>query len=113
MSLTDSTPLPRLVLSTCPDEATADAIALALVEERLAACVSRWPGVRSTYRWQGRIEHATEVQLLIKTTPALASAVLKRIAELHPYELPEALVVEVRDGLDPYLHWVAEQTRDR
>lgn len=113
MPLPDTAPLPRLILSTCPDEATADAIALALVEEGLAACVSRWPGVRSTYRWQGRIEHASEVQMMIKTRPDLAGAVLERIAQLHPYELPEALVVEVHDGLDPYLHWIAEQTRER
>jgi len=113
MPPTDSAPLPRLIFSTCPDEATADAIALALVEDGLAACVSRWPGVRSTYRWQGRVEHATEVQLMIKTQPDRVGAVLERIQALHPYELPEALVVEVRDGLDPYLHWIAEQTRER
>lgn len=105
--------LPVLVLSTCPDEASADAIALALVEERLAACVTRVPGARSTYRWQGRIEHATEVQLLIKTRVTVYGALIRRLTELHPYELPEILVVEPRDVSEPYQRWVNEQTPDR
>ncbi|MGH8082038.1 MAG: divalent-cation tolerance protein CutA [Lysobacter sp.] len=102
--------LPVLVLSTCPDEASADAIALALVEERLAACVTRIPGARSTYRWQGKVEHATEVQLLIKTRTTVQGSLIKRLAELHPYELPEILVVEPRDVSEPYMRWVNEQT---
>lgn len=102
-----------LVLSTCPDEASADAIAQALVGERLAACVTRLPGARSTYRWQGRVEQATEVQLLIKTGAATYPALVERLIELHPYELPEVLVVEPRDHYRPYGLWVNEQTPDR
>lgn len=97
---------------TCPDAASADAIAAALVEERLAACVNALPGARSTYRWQGRVEHAHEVLLMIKTTRARLDAVTARVRALHPYELPEVIAVEAAGGLAPYLHWVAEQSRD-
>ncbi|MEL1265490.1 divalent-cation tolerance protein CutA [Pseudoxanthomonas putridarboris] len=101
----------RLVLSTCPDDATAQRLARTLVEERLAACVSALPGVVSTYRWQGRVEQAGEVQLLIKTTADRLDALTARLGELHPYELPEILAVEA-DGLPAYLGWVAEQTHE-
>lgn len=101
-----------IVYCTCPDAATASAIADALVAERLAACVTTLPGARSTYRWQGRIEHAEEQLLLIKTLPAHLPALTERVQALHPYELPEVLAVESAGGLAPYLHWVAEQTRN-
>lgn len=103
---------PLLVFNTCPDDASADAIATALVDERLAACVSVLPGVRSVYRWQGSIDRSNEVQLLIKTTADRLDALTARLQALHPYELPEVLAVESRGGLTPYLDWVAEQTRD-
>ncbi len=99
----------RLVLSTCPDADTAARIARALVEERLAACVGALPGLVSTYRWQGRVEQAGEVQLLIKTSAGRLDALVARLAQLHPYELPEILAVEA-GGLPAYLAWVAEQT---
>ncbi|RPE75785.1 divalent-cation tolerance protein CutA [Vulcaniibacterium tengchongense] len=101
----------RLLLSTCPDPASADALAGALVEERLAACVSVLPGLRSTYRWQGAVERADEVLLLIKTTAEREDALVARLRELHPYELPEAIAVEAAGGLAAYLQWVAAQTR--
>ena len=105
-------PMPvRLVLSTCPDAETADRMARALVDERLAACVSALPGVVSTYRWEGKVEQATEVQLLIKTSPDRLEALTSRLVELHPYELPEVLVVETAGGLAAYADWVADQTR--
>ena len=101
-----------IVYSACPDIATADAIAEALVTERLAACVNVLPGVRSTYLWQGRVERCDEVGLLIKTTRERLDAVGARVQALHPYELPEVIAVEASGGLAPYLDWVAEQTRD-
>jgi periplasmic divalent cation tolerance protein len=105
-------PMPvRLVLSTCPDAETATRMARVLVDERLAACVSALPGVVSTYRWQGKVEQATEVQLLIKTSPDRLDALTARLRELHPYELPEVLVVETAGGLAAYADWVADQTR--
>jgi len=102
-----------IVHCTCPDAASADALALALVSERLAACVNVVPGVRSTYRWQGRVERSDEVLLLIKTTHDRLDALRARVQALHPDELPEVLAVETVGGLAPYLDWVAEQTRDQ
>ena len=99
-----------LAYCTCPDATSADTIARALVAERLAACVSRLPGVQSTYRWQGAIEQADEVLLLIKTTADRLDAMTARLRVLHPYELPELIAVEVRAGLPAYLDWVATET---
>ena len=99
-----------LAYSTCPDAASADRIARALVSERLAACVNRVPGVQSTYRWQGQVEQAEEVLLLIKTTSDRLGALTARLRALHPYELPELLAVEARAGLPAYLDWVAAET---
>lgn len=108
-----SSPSPvRLVLSTCPDPHTADVLARALVEERLAACINVLPGIVSTYRWQGAVERGEEVLLLIKTTADRQDALVARLQALHPYELPEAIAVEAVGGLAAYLAWVAEQTRD-
>ena len=93
---------------TCPDTDTAQRIADALVEERLAACVNVVPGVRSIYRWKGAIECSDEVLLLVKTVAAQLDAVGARIAALHPHELPEVIAVEASGGLSAYLDWVAE-----
>lgn len=99
-------------MCTCPDDTSAAVIAEALVEERLAACVSRLPGLQSTYRWQDRIEHAGEVLLLIKTGSDRLDAVVARVQALHPHEVPELIAVDTAGGLAPYLDWVITQTRD-
>jgi periplasmic divalent cation tolerance protein len=99
-----------LVLSTVPDDAKAAAIARVLVAEKLAACVNRVPGLRSTYRWQGEIHDDAEVLLLAKTTSARFEALRRRLVELHPYELPEIVAVPVEAGLDRYLAWIATET---
>ena len=99
-----------LVLCTGPDEALADTIARALVEERLAACVNRLPGVVSTYRWQGAVQTDAELLLLVKTTAARFEAVRDRIVALHRYELPEVVAVTIASGLDRYLGWIASET---
>ena len=96
---------------TCPDTDTAERLAEALVEERLAACVNILPGLRSVYRWQAEVERADEVLLLIKTLPDRYPALQDRLRELHPYELPELLAVEAAAGLPAYLRWVADETR--
>ena len=101
-----------IVFCTCPDAASANALALALVSEHLAACVNVLPGVRSTYRWQGKVERGDEVLLLVKTSADRLAALTARIQALHPAELPEVLAVEAVGGLAPYLDWVAQQTRD-
>ena len=96
---------------TCPDADSATRLADALVGERLAACVSVVPGLRSVYRWQGAIERSDESLLLIKTSRDRLDLLTTRVRDLHPYELPEVVAVEVAGGLSTYLDWVVEQTR--
>lgn len=100
----------RLVFCNCPDLASAEHIAEALVRARLAACVNVIPGIRSFYRWQGQLERAEETLLLIKTVFDRVEALSEQIVALHPYELPEVIAVEVDSGLPAYLRWVAEQS---
>jgi periplasmic divalent cation tolerance protein len=101
-----------LALCACPNSEVAERIADALVEQRLAACVNRIVGMRSTYRWQDRIAHDDEVLLLIKTTAERYPALQESILSLHPYELPELIAVKVESGFDRYLAWVENETRD-
>ena len=96
---------------TCPDAASAERLAEALVVEQLAACVNVLPGLRSVYRWQGGVERADEVLLLIKTRRERLDALTARVQALHPSELPELVAVEVAGGLPAYLDWVAAETR--
>jgi periplasmic divalent cation tolerance protein len=103
-------PQPLICLSTCPDAGTAAKIARALVEERLAACVNRVPGIPSIYRWEGRIHEDAEVLLVIKTTRERFDALHTRLVQLHPYEVPELVAVEITDGLPAYLAWLAHAT---
>lgn len=103
-------PEPLLCLSTCPDAATAARIARTLVEERLAACVNWLSGVQSTYRWRGEINEDAEILLIIKTTRERFGALRERLVELHPYELPELVAVEIAEALPAYLDWLARQT---
>ena len=99
-----------LCLSTCPDEASAAALARALVGEGLAACVSRLPLTASVYRWQGDIVEEAEVLLLIKTTQGSWPRLQQRLPALHPYETPELIALPVGDGLPAYLAWIAAET---
>ena len=99
-----------LVLTNCPDEEAANTIALAIVEARLADCVNILPRVQSIYRWQGRVESATEIPLLIKSTAASYPALQETIRALHPYEIPEIIALPIGRGLPAYLNWVAEET---
>ena len=101
-----------LILSTCPDTDTAQRLARILVGERLAACVSLLPGAVSTYRWQGRVEQAEEVQLLVKTCADRLDALTAAITHLHPYEVPEILALTPSAGLPAYLDWIRAQTRE-
>ncbi|MCE1239439.1 MAG: divalent-cation tolerance protein CutA [Azonexaceae bacterium] len=101
---------PLLILTNCPDESCANAIALALVEERLAACVNILPRVQSVYRWQGAVESASEIPLLIKSTAASYAALEKRLAELHPHAVPEIVALPIAHGLPAYLNWLAQET---
>jgi periplasmic divalent cation tolerance protein len=95
-----------VAFSTCPDEATARAIAQTLVSERLATCVNRIAGLTSTYFWDGRLQDEAEILLIIKTTAARQAELAARLKALHPYELPELVVLPVTGGNEPYLQWV-------
>ena len=99
-----------LVITNCPDEAVANAIALAVVEAKLAACVNILPRVQSIYRWQGQVESASEIALFIKSTAAAYPALEAQIRALHPYEVPEIIALDITQGLPAYLNWLAEQT---
>lgn len=100
-----------LVLTNLADAGSADRLARALVEQRLAACVNMLPAVRSIYRWNDAVEEAAEVTLLIKTTAARYAELEQAILALHPYELPEVIAVPVSAGLPGYLGWIANETR--
>ena len=98
----------RVVLVTAPPPA-ARSLARALVERRLAACANLLPGVRSVYRWKGRVEEARETLLLLKTTTACVPALLAAVRELHPYEVPEGIAIPVVAALEDYAAWVREE----
>jgi len=101
---------PLLVLTNCPDEDTANAIALTLVEGGLAACVNILPRSQSIYRWQGKIETASEVPLFIKTVAARYASVEAAIRLHHPYEVPEIVALPIAQGLPAYLDWLNQET---
>lgn len=98
----------RVVFTTAADAAEAEKIARALVERRLAACVNILPQVRSIYRWQGKVEDAAELLLIVKTTAAQFSAVREAISELHSYDVPECICLSISDGSPDYLRWLTE-----
>lgn len=100
-----------LVLTNLPDRPAAEALANALVEARLAACVNILAPCRSVYRWQGAIEAAEEVPLLIKTSSERYAALETAIRSHHPYTLPEVIALPVVQGLPAYLAWVNSETR--
>jgi periplasmic divalent cation tolerance protein len=100
-----------LVLTTMPDDDRAGALARTLVDERLAACVNVHGPMTSVYRWKGGVERDPERQLVIKTTRDRLAALETRLRALHPYELPEFIVVSVDEGSAAYLQWVTEETK--
>jgi periplasmic divalent cation tolerance protein len=99
-----------LILCTCPDGESAARIARVLVEERLAACVNRVPGLTSVYRWQGEIHEDSEVLLLIKTRSELFESLRARLVALHPYDVPEVIALDIAAGHAPYLDWRRTET---
>lgn len=97
-----------LVLTTLPVDADAAAFGRRLVEERLAACVSIFRSLHSVYRWKDAIEEAQEQQLVIKTDASVLDALKQRLGALHPYDVPELLVMPVTDGGEAYLAWLRQ-----
>jgi periplasmic divalent cation tolerance protein len=100
-----------IVLTTFPVDKDAEAFAKALVDECLAACVNILPVMRSVYSWKGVTESADERQLVIKTTSDRVSALEARLNQLHPYEVPEFVILEMAGGSAAYLSWLSETTR--
>jgi periplasmic divalent cation tolerance protein len=96
---------------TVPNEETATTLARSLVEEHLAACVNRVPGVRSTYFWEGRVCVDEELLLVVKTRADLFEPLRARVTELHPYRVPEIIALPIVQGHRDYLDWIDEVTR--
>ena len=101
-----------LVLTNLPDRESAEALAAALVAERLAACVNIMPACRSVYRWKRAVEGGDEVPLLIKTTEARYAALEEVIRVRHPYDVPEIVAIPITQGLPAYLAWLEAETQD-
>ena len=98
-----------MVMSNAPNKESAHALARTLVEAKLAACVNVLPGVQSVYRWQGQIEQADEVTLLIKTTRQQYPQLQQTLVSAHPYDVPELIAWPITEGYAPYLQWVAAE----
>ena len=98
-----------IILTTMPDDERADTLARTLVDEGLAACVNVHGSMTSTYRWKGAVERETERQVVIKSTRARLEALEARVRALHPYELPEFIVIGA-DASDAYAAWAAGET---
>lgn len=99
-----------VVLTTLPGDADAAAFARVLLAERLVACVNLLPVMESVYRWEGAIAEDRERQLVMKTSRDRVPALQERIRDLHPYDVPEFLVLPVIDGSDAYLRWIGDAT---
>ena len=100
----------KIVFITLPDEATAESISEILIEERLAACINIIRGIHSIYRWEGKIEKATEVLILAKTTEECYPKLEQRVLALHPYSVPEIIAVNTTAGFEKYCSWIQEET---
>jgi periplasmic divalent cation tolerance protein len=100
-----------VVLVTAPTAEKAAELARALVEEGLAACGNVIPGLRSIYRWEGRVQDEPETLLLLKSRAGAFEALRRRIVELHPYDVPEVLRLPVEAVHEPYLAWIRDSVR--
>jgi periplasmic divalent cation tolerance protein len=101
----------RLVLTTCGSLEETRSISQTLIEHQLAACVNIVPQIESVYRWQGKVETATEWLLIIKTTATAFTRLREALSELHSYELPECIEIAIEDGSASYLEWIGESVR--
>lgn len=102
----------RVVLMTAPDVGVAGRVARALLDERLIACANVLPGVTSIYRWQGAVHTEAECLVVMKTGEVRVPRLLERAAALHPYDVPELLVLKVDGGLPEYCRWVLDETAE-
>lgn len=100
-----------LVLTTVKNQAEAKRLAEKLVSEKLAACVSVLPDVNSIYKWKGKIERTKEAMLVVKTSTKKIGRLIPRIKELNSYEIPEAIVLKIEQGLPEYLKWLEKSLK--
>ena len=101
----------RIVLCTFPSAETARQIGTSLVEKQLAACVNLVPAVESIYRWQDKLESATETLAIFKTSAAVYPEFARTLALLHPYDVPEIVAISPQEVADTYAAWVLAETR--
>lgn len=101
----------QIVLCTCPTVEKAKEIAQQLIEDKLAACVNILPSVISVYRWQGNIETDTEVQLVIKSKAEYFTKLNDKIHQLHTYDIPEVIALNIQQGDNQYLNWINESLK--
>lgn len=101
-----------IVAMTAPGQEEGERIGRLLVEERLAACVNVMGGIRSIYRWKGEVCDEGEVMLWVKTRSDLLPRLQDRVRQVHPYEVPEVVAIDITHGLPEYLSWVAQETKD-
>ena len=101
----------QVILCTCPNLEIAQTIATQLVEKKLAACVNMIPNVTSVYRWQENVVSDTEVQLLIKSETKYFDLLNDKIKQLHPYETPEVIALNIQQGDRHYLNWITESLK--
>ena len=100
-----------MIMTTCPDMPAAEKIADALVDKSLAACVQIIPAIKSVFRWQGQVDHASESLLLAKTVAANYPEIEDLINSIHSYEVPEIIAVPVTTGSRDYLAWIDDNTK--
>jgi uncharacterized protein involved in tolerance to divalent cations len=101
----------KMVICTFPNMGKARQIGTALVQMQLVACVNLIPGIQSVYRWEGKVEEQEEVMAFFKTSAARYGELEQKVIEMHPYELPELVVVDLAGGLPAYLQWVLSLTQ--
>ena len=100
-----------VIFCTVPSKDVGNKIGSALVDKKVAACVNIVPGLTSIYEWKGKVCNDEECLLIVKSRKALFERIKKEILQLHPYELPEVISLQITDGLEPYLGWIAENTK--
>ena len=98
-----------MVLMTAPDAETGERVGRVVVDERLAACANVVPGITSIFRWEGEIKKEAEVLVILKTTVDGVGRLMERVAELHPYDVPELLALPAETGAEKYLNWVKSE----
>jgi periplasmic divalent cation tolerance protein len=101
-----------VALTTAPSAEEGERIGVAVVSEGLAACANVLPGVTSIFRWKGEVERQSEALVIIKTTEGAVESLRARVVELHPYDLPEVIVLPLAGGHDPYLEWVRAEVAE-